>query len=109
MSIQQVHELYLYSTFEIRDHKIKLNIKDKLMSLVNQERKKASVELMVDWLHNNMEHIRVRNKHVIPATSHRNRSLNPEEKLNQTVGHHRGATRLPRISPKGSDKLKHEL
>lgn len=80
------------------------------MSLVNQERKKASLELMVDWLHNNMEHIRTRNRQPQPPrTSHRNRSLNPEEKLNQTVGQQRPTTRLPKISPKSNDKLKQEL
>mgnify|MGYP003427765051 FL=1 len=35
-SSQQVHELYLYSTFDIREQKSKLSVKDKLMSLVNQ-------------------------------------------------------------------------
>jgi hypothetical protein len=111
MSIQQVHELYLYCTFELKDHKSKLSIKDKLMSLVNQERKKISVELMVDWLYNNMEHIRVRNKVHLPSTGQRNRNqnLNPEEKLNQTITNPFPTTKLPRISPHTNDKLRNEL
>lgn len=108
MSIQQVHELYLYATFDVREHRSKLSVKEKLMSLVNQERKKVGIELMVDWLYNNMEHIRVRSKVAPPLTGHRNRSLNPEDsKLNHTTMQNRPTTKLPRISPKNSDKLKH--
>lgn len=106
MSIQQIHELYLYSTFDTQ--KSKLSVKEKLMSLVNQERKKASIELIVDWMTSNMEHIRVRTK--VPVTSQRNRSL-AEEKLNATGAVRVKASnletvRLPTINPASSDKLK---
>lgn len=109
MSIQQVHELYLYCTFDMRNEKSKLSVKEKLMSLVNQERKKVSVDLIVDWLTSNMEQIRVRTK--VPVTGQRNRSL-AEEKLSVTGMIKPKITegfKLPKISPASNDKLKNEL
>lgn len=112
MSIQQIHELYLYCTFDVKE-KNKLSVKEKLMSLVNQERKKASVELIVEWLERNMPEVRVR----VKATGQgaRNKSVHTE-KMNTTMGLKRdkqpqpqATFRLPTISASSSDKLKNEL
>ncbi|CAM6000981.1 unnamed protein product [Sphagnum balticum] len=86
---------------ELTAHELKRILNSQLVfEPVKYQQSEQKKEYLNDLL--NYMRVRVRNKQVTPHTGNRNRSLNPEDKLNQTVGQSRPTTKLPHISPKSN-------
>ena len=56
LTTQQKHEGFLYS---LSEHKF--NTKAKLFNIINEERKKVSIDLLAQWLINNIDKLRLKN------------------------------------------------
>lgn len=96
LTLQQLHELYLFCTFDVKNEK--LEVREKLKGILTQQKNRLKVELIVEWLMRNMEGVRARQR--MPGVRGR------REKESEDNQKQKEKIKLPKLTKSSSDKLK---